>query len=765
MFAEVSPWPFLVCDRRGTIHFANEPLCKLLERSSDELTSARLNQYFTPREGEMALQGVVGDASFDHAWMGQWTTQVGEHPLCLEVFVRADPRQEDLVWVIAMEYPVVNGDIVISQRGELEMMQILMDHTVDHVALTDMTGAIVMLNRSFQQSLKVPYAGYESGKLLSDFVQPETADFWFPVADAQAQPQELVTQTGRFELRSGETRWVRGTRMLVNNSEGERVGWVYVFHDITQLKETEQNLRMASRRADAANRAKSEFLANMSHEIRTPINGIIGMAELALETPLDDEQRGYLETVVSSGGTLLALINDILDFSKIEAGRMELETVDFDPGEVCEDVLAPFIQLAMNKGIEINWELDPSLPVRVGGDPTRLKQVLNNLLSNALKFTEEGQVFLKVTLERTQERHHIRFDVSDTGIGIPEEQRHRVFRDFSQADSSTTRRFGGTGLGLAICKRIIGMMEGQITFQSQAGKGTTFTVQVPFHRASRGREKELRPVQTAEAKPLYEGRSLQVLLAEDHPVNQQIAAARLRKMGHKVTVAEDGVKALGAFQSGAFDLVLMDVQMPGMDGFETTKAIRELEDNEARQRTPIIAMTARVMREDRERCLSVGMDDFLGKPFRAVAFVDLLERFAEKKAEPAAHAPEPEASAQEEPKKSLSDRAAQLAESFDLEPEVLVQAAQVFLECYPADYEAMVKAWRERDLPSLAKTVHRLRSATGNFAADRLGGLTWQVEEAADQGEELLIAALWSELCQELQGLESDLREIVAWQG
>ncbi|HEY6491168.1 MAG: response regulator [Terracidiphilus sp.] len=666
------------------------------------------------------------------------------------------------------------GAVKSADEAEHHMLRAVVDNLPDLIYFKDTQSRFLLANPAQRKFVAGDAAKSLTGLTdFSFFPEENAAGFFRDEQEIIRTGKPLVSQAERMLDPDGNDVWILTTKVPFRETDGSVAGIIGIGRNVTAQKQIEAELIQSRLQAEGANRAKSEFLANMSHEIRTPLNGVIGMTELALDTELTQEQREYLETVKLSAGALLNVINDILDFSKIEAGKIDIETIDFDVRDCVETTLKTLALRADEKGLELLCDIADNVPVTVRSDSVRLGQMLLNLTGNAIKFTNEGQVTVKVEVESRESANAVlHFVVADTGIGIPKEKQKAIFESFTQADTSTTRKFGGTGLGLTITSRLTAMMGGRIWVESEPGKGSEFhfTVSVgvgaeqiaqpesdlpynllpdvrvlvvddnptnrrildrmlarwkmrptcvesgaealrelmgacesgdPYrlvltdmhmpemdgfslveqirnrpevsaatvmmlssgaHRGEMSRCRELalsasltKPVRQSELRdaiarsldrrdpqstvktifPATDRRAtkatsaLHVLLAEDNTVNQRLASRLLEKRGHTVTIANNGQEALHLLERTAYDLVLMDVQMPLVDGLEATRIIREREKGTGAHQ-PIVALTAHAVKGDEERCKDAGMDSYLAKPIRPQELDAVLEMYMGK---------------------------------------------------------------------------------------------------------------------------------------
>ncbi|MDQ1301604.1 MAG: hypothetical protein QG637_1526 [Chloroflexota bacterium] len=575
------------------------------------------------------------------------------------------------------------------------------------------------------------------GQKPKDYTLPED---WAALEDAWQRCSQGVSSIYETRLRrfDGSILYALITG-APRTRDGRVIGSIIVVTDLTERKRMEEALALARDQALEASRLKSEFLATMSHEIRTPMNSILGMTELLLDTELTLEQKELAEGAQDAAQALLAIIDDILDFSKIEAGKLVFEDVEFDLAKVIQKATDLLSAKAQAKNLELRVLIAAEAPQWVRGDPFRLRQVLVNLISNSVKFTNRGEIVVEVALESLTEKYAgLYFSVTDTGIGLSETARRRLFQPFTQADGSVTRRYGGTGLGLAICKRLVEMMGGEIGADGAEGQGAVFWFTAHLTHATAHGPTQLASQERVQEPPaVAEITAARVLLAEDNPVNQRLGVLQLQKLGYSVTAVGHGKAALDAYMKNpkGYDLILMDCQMPQMDGFEASRAIRRAEAVLDRH-TPIIAMTASALQGDREACLAAGMDDYISKPVRWPELQAIVSRWISGTPDrpvPARLAPRSaeDASAPRQATSGPLDQATlrSLRRLTPREnPQALAELINTFLDSTAARMPDLRAAVLNRDSLMIGQIAHSLKGSTGSFGALRLSGRLGQLE-------------------------------------
>jgi PAS domain S-box-containing protein len=732
---ENSPLAIAVLDLQGRIQLSNPALESLFGYTRDELIGHRMDELIIPAELRVEAMGVA-DRNREGATIQLQTRRRRKDGVLVDVELNGVPLRvgNDIAGSLRLYQDITDR---LRAERELRESEALLEGVVtsidELVFEFDANGVyrnIWTTNEALLVRPKQELIGRNAAEILGDaFMKPLLECFRRVLDTGKGESLEYS-----LDLPSG-TEWFLA-RVNAIRAAGGCSTVCLTARCITDRKKAEEDLKRAKEAAEAASRAKSEFLANMSHEIRTPMNGIIGMTELTLDTELSADQREYLTTVKQSADSLLTIVNDILDFSKIEAGKLELDETEFNIREILDETMKPLSFRARQKQLDAGCFVDPAVPEWLRGDPVRLKQIMMNLIGNAIKFTPRGSVQVRVRQSKQSGNPvELHFSVADTGIGIEPKKQALIFEDFTQADSSTTRCYGGTGLGLAITKRLVEKMGGRIWVESELGRGSTFHFTVSFQTGEARSESSARSSAATrdpapKREPVAQARGVRVLLAEDNAVNRKLATKLLEKEGYQVLVATNGREALEVIDREPVDLVLMDVQMPDVDGLEATAIIRDREKTStSTRRLPVIALTAHAMKGDRERCLAAGMDDYLSKPIQT----EELRRIVRKHS--------PGVGTKENTVERCNDSALEI---FNLEEalsrveqdrELFAELVKLFVADYPQRLAELRQALAARDSKLVERLAHTLKGAAANFAAPRVVRAALELEETARAGD------------------------------
>ncbi len=694
----------------GEVFQLDTPITTLASKN-DTTLRAKLEDIFSGK-------GSGGDVEIKQ----NFRTLYGPEEKWFKVSLAKLPLEESIILILLEDITIrkqIANELIASEKR----LRLITDNMLDLITQIDANGMVVYATPSHFTIL-----GYQPeeliGKSMLDFIYEDDKAMVRDRLSKRVQMGESYTSEIRIIKYDGSFLWVEATgNVVVDDFLGDCI--LYVSRDITMRKQAEYETLRAKEQAIEANRSKSQFLANMSHEIRTPLNGIIGMTNLTMMTTITAEQKDNLSMVKNSAITLLNIINDILDFSKLEAGKVSIEKIRFNLPDIVSRVVKPLKMQGLEKHIDVEMKIHEGVPEHVHGDPVRISQVLSNLISNAVKFTIQGGVFIEVKLDHTKptkgDVSHILFIVQDTGIGISEDDLERIFMSFSQADGSITRKFGGTGLGLSITKMLVDLMGGTLEVNSQINLGTTFSFSIPLKSAQSimsvgGLEEDIEYVPEISY-------SLKILICEDEKINQKLFKRLLVKQGHEVAIAENGIQAIDILKENKFDLILMDIQMPMMDGLSTLSVIR----NELKLEVPVIAVTAYALKGDRERFMSAGMNEYISKPINIREFYEKIDRVSQKQGKNNADAILDRIIHQNEAPVRL-DRATYAMPLYDI---------KLFID--------------KNDAEMVEKTCHRLKEMFERDGAMRLKRLAMKMELSARRQNMQEAIVFYSEILKQME--------------
>ena len=632
-----APIPMLIKDINHNFTMLNDACCEFFGLTREEMIGKSDHDFFPKGQADTCVSQdkCVFDTGTEFVNEEILFDSNGVEHVVIVRKVSFESQNSEKVLIATIQDITENKQAQAEIQNSKKFLEKIINATPIPIFIKDKNHKFTILNDAFCSFIGVNREEM-IGKSDYDFFPKEEADvFWAKDNLVYESKEENINEEGFTDINGVEHKVItKKNAIITNNSEPVLIG---IIEDVTQQRLYEDWLKDSKDIAEQANKAKSEFLANMSHEIRTPMNGILGFVNLLADTSLNEEQKDFVHEVQKSSELLLSVINDILDISKIEAGKMVMENACFKIGSVVDDIVTLAKASSSKKSLEIKSLIHPNVPSNLFGDPCRLKQVLNNLVSNSIKFTEKGEILVTVKLEENKKDSVLlKFEISDTGIGIPQDKLALVFEKFTQADVSTTRQYGGTGLGLSIVQRIVHLMNGEITVTSEEGKGSVFAFSAEFGKNCSGENDiDSKNVQTSSIladDEIESNAKYRLLLAEDNPVNQKLTVKILSKYGYICDVASNGAEAVEAYKSTTYDLILMDCQMPILDGYQATGEIRNIEASinsteKLQKHIPIIAITANALSGDSDTCLSAGMDNYVSKPINTRDLVGIIKKY------------------------------------------------------------------------------------------------------------------------------------------
>lgn len=765
-FSENSTSPATIFDTQGRYILVNDVACDNFGLARDQVVGKTIFELYREEEAKSIEEQMHVVLETGKAQHFEFTTF---------------HKQREMRTYLAERFPIfsengeiesignVNTDITARKKIEEALrdsetrFQMIVDMQSELITRFSADWKLTFVNRAYCEFVNDTEENLIGTSMFADVPKDVTSRLigYFEAFTPENAAQKNENQLQRHD---GEIRDFEWSNLAEFDSDGKIVRYQSVGRDVTDQRKAQREIVLANEKAQEANRAKSNFLSTMSHEIRTPLNGVLGLAQLLIHSDLDVDQRKKIDTILSSGQTLLAIINDVLDMSKIEAGGLELEETAFSLRDLVSVIATPFQSLADDKGIKLRVSDSISSGLFLNGDPVRLRQILWNLLSNAIKFTDEGDVKLTIEevgggtadLEKTGD-HYIVFTISDSGAGIAPERLEAIFDAFTQEDSSITRKFGGTGLGLSIVKQLTHMMGGTIRAKSELGTGSQFIVTLPFLQASAAEAEKLSLLASPQAIDVTA--PLQILVAEDNPVNAMIARSFLENFGHQVRLAENGKIAVEIAAEDWADLILMDIHMPEMDGIEATRTIRETKRGSA---LPIVGLTAEAFSERHAHFREAGMDDVLTKPFTERQLADMLNKYGKPKP-PEDSKPEivgsvtPSissdlATAEEAPPIGDDQRLDELREQ--MPPDVMASLLAQAGESLTNSMRDLRTAADQEDSPKIKQAAHSIKGSSGSMFAQRVSGLAAFIE---DNCEDTTIVS------QKIPLLEAAMEDTILW--